>query len=100
MDYIGLYFKACAQSCVTLWDPMDCSLSGSSVHGIFQSRILELLHRIFPTQGSNLRLSCLLHSQEDSFTPSATWEAYTNTQIYYLLDTRDNIHLKGVFVIV
>ena len=31
----------CAQSCLTLCDPMDCSPSGSSVHGIFQARILE-----------------------------------------------------------
>ena len=30
-----------AQSCPTLSDPMDCSLSGSSVHGIFQARALE-----------------------------------------------------------
>ena len=30
-----------AQSCPTLCDPMDCSLPGSSVHGIFQARILE-----------------------------------------------------------
>ena len=30
-----------AQSCPTLSDPMDCSLPGSSVHGIFQARMLE-----------------------------------------------------------
>ena len=30
-----------AQSCPTLSDPMDCSLPGSSVHGIFQGRVLE-----------------------------------------------------------
>ena len=30
-----------AQSCQTLSDPMDCSLPGSSVHGIFQARVLE-----------------------------------------------------------
>ena len=30
-----------AQSCPTPSDPMDCSLPGSSVHGIFQARILE-----------------------------------------------------------
>ena len=30
-----------AQSCPTLCNPMDCSLPGSSVHGIFQARILE-----------------------------------------------------------
>ena len=30
-----------AQSCLTLHDPVDCSLPGSSIHGIFQARILE-----------------------------------------------------------
>ena len=30
-----------AQSCPTLRDPMDCSLPGSSTHGIFQARVLE-----------------------------------------------------------
>ena len=29
------------QSCPTLRDPIDCSLSGSSVHGVFQARVLE-----------------------------------------------------------
>ena len=29
------------QSCPTLSDPRDCSLPGSSVHGIFQARVLE-----------------------------------------------------------
>ena len=30
-----------AQSCPTLRDPMDCSLPDSSVHGIFQAKVLE-----------------------------------------------------------
>ena len=30
-----------AQSCPTLWDPMDCNPPGSSLHGILQARILE-----------------------------------------------------------
>ena len=30
-----------AQLCLTLCDPIDCSLPGSSVHGIFQARVLE-----------------------------------------------------------
>ena len=30
-----------AQSCPTLSDPMDYSLPGSSIHGIFQARVLE-----------------------------------------------------------
>ena len=47
-----------AQSCPTLCDPIDCSLSGSSVHGIFQARVLEWIaisfsKGIFPTQESN-----------------------------------------------
>ena len=48
------------QSCLTHFDPMDCSLQGFSVHGIFQARVLEwgaiLLQGIFPTQGLNLGL--------------------------------------------
>ena len=47
------------QSCLILRDPMDCSHSGSSVHGIFQARLRALLQEIFPTQGSNLSLLCL-----------------------------------------
>ena len=38
--YIHTYDKL-LQSCPTLCDPMDCSPPGSSVHGIFQTRILE-----------------------------------------------------------
>ena len=30
-----------AQSCLTLSDPIDCSLPGSSIHGIFQATVLE-----------------------------------------------------------
>ena len=30
-----------AQSCPTVCDPMDCKLPGSSIHGIFQARVLE-----------------------------------------------------------
>ena len=36
-----MYESEVAQSCPTLCDPMDCSLPGSSVHGIFQARVLE-----------------------------------------------------------
>ena len=41
-----------AQSCPTLCDPLDCSLPGSSVHGIFQARILECV-AISPSKGSS-----------------------------------------------
>ena len=36
-----LIWSEVAQPCLTLWDPMDCSLPCSSVHGIFQARVLE-----------------------------------------------------------
>ena len=47
-----------AQSYLTLCDAMDCSLPGSSVHGILQARLLEWVAMpfsggIFPTQGLN-----------------------------------------------
>ena len=35
------HFSSVAQLCPTLCNPMDCSLPGSSVHGIFQARVLE-----------------------------------------------------------
>ena len=37
----GIKGSEVAQLCPTLCDPMDCSLPGSSVHGIFQARVLE-----------------------------------------------------------
>ena len=47
-----------AQSCLTLWDPMDCSPPGSSVHGGSPGKNTRvschaLLQEIFPPQGSN-----------------------------------------------
>ena len=33
--------RSAVQLCPTLFDPVDCSLPGNSVHGIFQARILE-----------------------------------------------------------
>ena len=57
------------QSCQTLCDPMDCSPPGSSIHGIFQARILEwvaILQGNFLTQGLNLHLLHVLYWQADS----------------------------------
>ena len=44
-----------AQSCLTLCDPMDCSLPGSSVHGIFQARVLEWIAISFSRASSQPR---------------------------------------------
>ena len=40
-----------AQSCLTLWDPVDCSPPGSSVHGIIQAGILEWVAIPFSREG-------------------------------------------------
>ena len=37
----SVFLRSVAQSCLILCSPMDCSLPGSSVHAIFQARILE-----------------------------------------------------------
>ena len=44
-----------AQSCPALCDPMDCSLQGSSVHGIFQARALEWAAIAFSRRSSRPR---------------------------------------------
>ena len=43
------------QSCPTLWDPMDCNPSDSSVHGILQARILEWVAILFSKRSSWLK---------------------------------------------
>ena len=57
----------CAQLCPTLCDPINCNVSGSSVHGLFQARILEWVAISFyrvssPTQDQT-RIPCLLHGR-------------------------------------
>ena len=51
-----------AQSCLTPRDPMDCSLPGSSIHGICQERVLEWFAIVFSTSlGSTLILVLYFH---------------------------------------
>ena len=45
-----------AQSCPTLCNPMECSLPGSSVHGILQARILEWVEVPFTRRSSQPRI--------------------------------------------
>ena len=64
------------QSCPTLCDPMDCSLSGFSIHGIFQARVPEWVSISFSSRSSWPRdqtpVSCIAGR---CFTLSATREA-------------------------
>ena len=50
-DVFQEYGSEVAQSCRTLCDPMDSSLPGSSVHGIFQARTLEWVAISFSNAG-------------------------------------------------
>ena len=45
-----------AQSCPTLCDPVDCSLPGSSIHGIFQAKVLEWVAISFSRAATGLLL--------------------------------------------
>ena len=56
-----------AQSCPTLSDPMDCSLPGSSVHGILQARVLEWDAIVFSGVSSTAPLISLGHAYKGQF---------------------------------
>ena len=53
-----------AQLCLTLHDPMDCSLPGSSVHGIFQARVLYRLLNALSRTGVSTTLRLVLGGEE------------------------------------
>ena len=67
------------QLCPTLCDPMDCSLPGSSVHGILQARILEWVAMPFSRESSQSRdLTWVLHNASRFFTIWATRKHMTH----------------------
>ena len=62
------------QSCLTLSNPMDYSLPGSSIHGIFQARILEWGAIAFST----VSLEKLLNQKPFGWTPLANTTGYSD----------------------
>ena len=85
---MDIIFCVCAKSlqlCPTLCNPMDCSLPGSSVHGILQARILERVSISFSRGSSQPRnWTPSLMSPALAvwfFTTSGTWEALLNNII-------------------
>ena len=71
-----------AQSCPTLCDPTDCSLPGSSVHGIFQARILEWVVISFSRGSSQPRD----RTQVSRTAGRATSKAQTVPECIYILN--------------
>ena len=65
----GEFNCSVAQSCPTLNNPMDCRPPGSSVHGIFQARILEYIAIYFSRGSSQGSKPCFLHWKADSLPP-------------------------------
>ena len=69
--------------CLTLYGPMDCNLLGSSVHGIFQARILEWVVVSYSRGSSRPRnqlLPLASPALAEFFTTSATWEVGNATR--------------------
>ena len=73
-----LYACLVAQSCPTLCDPTDCSLLGSSVHGIFQARIPEWVAVTSSRESSQLRDQTWVYCTTGRFftsePPGELWE--------------------------
>ena len=61
------------QLCPTLHDPMDCSLPGSSVHGIFQARVLERVAVPSPHSSSTGPKMCIRKRMRMLNANSGTW---------------------------
>ena len=77
-------FYLAVKSCLTLCNPMDCSPPGSSVHGIFQARILEWV-AIFSSRGSSQPRDQTTSPalQVDSL-PLSCWGGSLSTALWYL----------------
>ena len=73
------------KSCLTLWDPMDCSPLGSSVHGISQARILECMEWI-----------AISFSRRSSQTRDWTHTSCISRWILYHWATQEAIQLLSV----
>ena len=72
-----------AQSCLTLSDPMDWSLPGSSAHGIFQARVLEWVPLPSPRSGQVQTIARHPHSPLlFLLQPQTTYPNHTSTLAY------------------
>ena len=72
-----------AQSCLTLHDPMDCSLPGSSIHGIFQARVVEWVAIAF--SGFFPRKSNLPSQSQHARVKQSLWAKYQAEEIQNFL---------------
>ena len=97
--FLSLMHAKLLQFCLALRDPMNCSLRGSTVHGILQARVLEW-EAIPSSRGSSgprerTCISCyLLHWQADSLTAESFRKSFylqTHTQIFFVCVVKINV---------
>ena len=82
-----------AQSCPTLCDPMDCSLSGSSVQGIFQSRVLEWAAIAF--SGVPVGRAGKIKVEKKESGPGICLYSLATRQVHSLLFLLNHVLIKG-----
>ena len=86
ISYKGVHAYKLLHSCLTLCNPIDCSLPGSFVHGVFQARILEWVTMPFSRDLSNSGIEpesvMSLALASGFFTTSATWEILQRSNSY------------------
>ena len=80
---VGMKCVLITQSCPTLWDPMNCSQQGSSVHGILQARILKWV--------------AVPSSRGSSWSGDWTWVSCIADGFFTIWATREELfHLKNL----
>ena len=72
-----------AQSCLTLSDPMDCSPPGSSVHGIFQARLLEWAAIAFSNRTPNIHIYIYIKIWDTLGSVMVTGKLHANTSYFH-----------------
>ena len=74
-----------AQSCPTISDPMDCSLPGSSVHGIFQARVLEWGAIAFSDMNLWVLLYIMCYNQQQHSFASSSFLIFGQVESFMLM---------------
>ena len=77
-----------AQSCPTVWHPVDCSPPGSSVHGILQARILEWVAFPSPRDLPNIGIESGSPKLQADYLPSEPSKIY-----------KFEIHLEYIYIV-
>ena len=86
-DCVVVVSSEVAQSCLTLCDPVDRSLPGSSVHGIFQAIVLEWVAIAFSNKAEIdvfLELFCFFHDPTDVGNLISGSSAFSKSQLEVL----------------